>query len=78
MSTAKRLLALLLCLLALSAAGEGYVPTNRDSRYEVTPMAMPEASLDAYELLYETASAAYYYREDRDIIAVLEGLRRAH
>ncbi len=72
MSTAKRLLALLLCLLALPAAGEGYVPTNRDSRYEVTPMAMPEASLDAYELLYETASAAYYYREDRDIIAVLD------
>lgn len=72
MSTAKRWLCLALCLLALPALSEGYTPTNRDSRYETTRMEVREVPLDDYTPLYETASAAYYYREDRDIIAVFD------
>ena len=74
MSTAKRLLLLLTALLLAAASGlaESYVPTRRDTRTPPPEMEVREVDLSAYALLYETASAAYYWREDRDVLAVLD------
>lgn len=73
MSTLKRLLALcLVCLFALPGLAEDYAPTNRDTRYEPVTMDIPEPDFDGFEPLYETASAQYYWREDRDVIAVYD------
>jgi len=65
---------LLLLLLLFSAAGmeEVYVPTQRDTKPAPALAKMEKPSLDAYTLLYETNSAVYYWREDRDILAVLD------
>ena len=65
---------LLLLLLLFSAAGmeEVYVPTQRDTKPAPALAKMEQPSLDAYTLLYETNSAVYYWREDRDILAVLD------
>ncbi|MCI9337350.1 MAG: hypothetical protein HFH93_07400 [Lachnospiraceae bacterium] len=66
-----------LCMLAgLWLPGEKvhaeYIHTNRDTLPPGPAMEMREESLEEYELLYETEGAVYYFREDRDIIAVLD------
>lgn len=72
MSMAKRLAlwAFALMLLCTWAGAEVYVPTRRDTRPLPPYMEVTAQDLSSYTLLYETASAAYYWREDRDILAV--------
>ncbi|MDE6167165.1 MAG: hypothetical protein K2G28_01750, partial [Acetatifactor sp.] len=75
----KRLAAglLTLCMLAgLWFPGERvhaeYIHTNRDTLPPGPAMEIKEESAEEYEKLYETDKAVYYYREDRDIIALLD------
>lgn len=75
----KRLAAVLLILCTLAGlwfpgekAHAEYIHTNRDTLPPGPAMEIKEESVEEYEKLYETASAVYYFREDRDIIAVLD------
>ena len=70
----KRLTALVFAALILcgSVHAESFVPTRRDTRVSPPRMEIGQPALGAYELLYETSGAGYYWREDRDIIAVLD------
>jgi hypothetical protein len=72
----KHIAALLLSLQAfltpVTARASGYQPTARDTRAPV-PVTSPSAvDTQAYEKLYEAGGLSYYYREDRDIIAVVD------
>ena len=68
---------MILCMLAgLWFPGEKvhaeYIHTNRDTLPPGPVMEIKEESVEEYEKLYETDKAVYYYREDRDIIALLD------
>lgn len=70
----KKLLALLLAggLLAgvsTAAYAKTYLPTGRDTKLPPDKVTCDIVTLDAYQLICETDSMKYYYREDRDIIA---------
>jgi len=75
-TAAKRILTLLLCALcclpAAAAREEAFVPTVRHTKPAPPQVHITEQDLSAYTLLYETSDAEYYWREDRDIIAVLD------
>lgn len=63
------------CLLgssvsALGAEAAPYVPTNRDTKPAPETAELPEADLADFELIYETELVRYYWRDDRDILAV--------
>lgn len=63
------------CMLAVmpgGAARADYIHTNRDTLPPGPAMEIREVSVEEYERLYETDSAVYYFRDDRDIIAVLD------
>jgi len=49
-----------------------YIPTGRDTKLPPEKVSYDIVNLDRYELLYETDEITYYYREDRDIIAVYD------
>lgn len=70
---ARGLIAAALCmLLPMAAMGETYIPTNRDTRMDGGRMVIAQADLSAYTLLYQTDTCAYWFRDDRDIIAVVD------
>lgn len=71
----KKLMAALLTgglLIGVSTAvyAATYLPTGRDTKLPPEKVTYDITRLDAYELLYETDTLKYYYREDRDIIAI--------
>lgn len=74
----KKLVALFLATACLfgsvytvdAAEGGGYVPTSRDTKVAPETAEIQQADLKDYELLYETDTVRYYYRDDRDILAV--------
>lgn len=47
-----------------------YLPTNRDTKLPPEAVTYDITNFDRYELLHETDTVRYYYREDRDIIAI--------
>lgn len=49
-----------------------YINTNRDTGLPEKEMEIDEQSVADYDKLYETGSAIYYFRDDRDIIAVYD------
>lgn len=49
-----------------------YINTTRDTALPEEAIEIVEQSVDEYEKLYETDSAIYYFRDDRDIIAVYD------
>lgn len=49
-----------------------YISTNRDTHLPEEAMDIQEQSVEDYEKLYETETAIYYFRDDRDIIAVFD------
>lgn len=71
----KRILSFVLLLAIIfaipSAAGE-YIPSNRDTRPAPQPMTFENKTPSDFTLLYETDNFKYYFREDRDIIAVYD------
>lgn len=71
----KRIIAVLVLaglLLGITtvAYAKTYLPTGRDTKLPPDKVTYDIVKLDAYQLLYETDTMRYYYREDRDIIAV--------
>ena len=59
-------------LIPDTTARANYINTNRDTLLPEEAMEIVEQSVDEYEKLYETDSAVYYFRDDRDIIAVFD------
>ncbi|MBE5950979.1 MAG: hypothetical protein E7260_05195 [Lachnospiraceae bacterium] len=57
---------------ALSGYAANYIPTGRDTKLPPEKVSYDIVNLDRYELLYETEDIAYYFREDRDVIAVYD------
>lgn len=49
-----------------------YINTNRDTLLPEAAMEIKEPDVEEYEKLYESDSAIYYFRDDRDIIAVYD------
>ncbi|MCR5755543.1 MAG: hypothetical protein K6G30_12130, partial [Acetatifactor sp.] len=47
-----------------------YIDTSRDTAPAEEAIEISEQSVDEFDKLYETDSAVYYFRDDRDIIAV--------
>ena len=68
--------ALLAAAMLAGVSGSGYaasyIPTGRDTLLPPQEVSYDIVNLDRYELLYETDTIAYYYREDRDVIAVYD------
>ena len=56
--------------LIVNGKEQTFITTNRDTLSESEAMEYDEVDLSAYTLLYKTKDLAYYYREDRDIIAI--------
>ena len=59
-------------LLPGSEVHAEYINTNRDTLLPEEAMEIKEADVEEYEKLYETDAAIYYFRDDRDIIAVFD------
>ncbi|MDE7299222.1 MAG: hypothetical protein K2N94_10405, partial [Lachnospiraceae bacterium] len=60
----------LLLGVSTAAYAKTYLPTGRDTKLPPDKVTYDIVKLDAYQLLYETDTMRYYYREDRDIIAI--------
>lgn len=63
---------MLFFLPLVNANAEEYVETNKDTRYITDPIDIVEVDLSDYELLEENDNFAFYFRDDRDIIAVYD------
>lgn len=72
--TAMLLAGSMLCGMAMPAMNvqAAYINTNRDTKLPEAAIEIVEQSVEDYEKLYETDSAIYYFRDDRDIIAVFD------
>lgn len=73
----KRILALLACLamigfISYRFAGAAYLTTNRDTKLPPDKVTYDIVNVEDYELVYETDTLAYYFREDRDVFAILD------
>lgn len=67
--------ALALAMLAgttVTSYANTYIPTNRDTKLPPEKVTYDLTDLDSFEPVYETEYIEYYYREDRDIFAVLD------
>lgn len=63
-------LAVSLGLCAAPIEAQAYIPTNRDTKVSSGRAEYTPEDFEDYTLLLETGTVRYYYREDRDIIAV--------
>lgn len=72
--TALLLAGSMLCGITVPAmdAQAAYINTNRDTKLPEKAIEIVEQSVDEYEKLYETDSAIYYFRDDRDVIAIFD------
>ncbi len=72
--TALLLMGSMLCGLVVPTMDTqaAYINTNRDTKLPEEAIEIVEQSVEEYEKLYETDSAIYYFRDDRDIIAVFD------
>lgn len=71
----KRILAAVLAFLMIAAVSVGsvhaeYIPTNRDTKLPPDKVSYDIVNTEEFEKIYETATLEYYFREDRDVIAV--------
>ena len=70
-SIKKLLLAIIGLILSVSTIMASlYIPTPQDTSLPPESITYDDLQPDEFELLYETNNLAYYYREDRDIIAI--------
>ncbi len=51
---------------------KAYIDTNRDTRPAPAKAEFKSESMGKFNLLYETDTAKYYFRDDRDIIAIVD------
>lgn len=69
----KRAVALILAFVIVTGTPmtvKAYIPTNRDTKVNPERAEFTPEDFTDYTLLLETGTVRYYYREDRDIIAV--------
>lgn len=71
----KKLFLIFLAVIVVGIISFGYVQaayltTNRDTKLPPDKVTYDIVSFDEYELIYETETLAYYFREDRDIFAI--------
>ena len=64
------LLVLLIGVVSFGYVQAAYLTTNRDTKLPPDKVTYDIANVDAYEPVYETDTLAYYFREDRDVIAI--------
>lgn len=70
-SIKKLLLAIIGLILSVSTIMASlYIPTPQDTSLPPESITYDDLQPNEFELLYETNNLAYYYREDRDIIAI--------
>lgn len=70
-SIKKLLLASIGLILSISTIMASlYIPTPQDTSLPPETITYDDLQPDEFELLHETSNLAYYYREDRDIIAI--------
>lgn len=55
-----------------SINAQAYVPTNRDTKVAPEKAEYMSEEYSDYELLSETGTVRYYWREDRDILAIVD------
>lgn len=63
-------LAFVTALAGMPMNVSAYIPTTRDTKVNPERAEYTPEDFDGYTLLMETGTVRYYYREDRDIIAV--------
>ena len=67
-------LMLLLCIvvgiISFGYVQAAYLTTNRDTKIPPDKVTYDIVNVDEYELIYETETLAYYFREDRDVFAI--------
>lgn len=74
----RKSLIILLSLLGLAVVGiasavivrADYLTTNRDTKLPPDKVSYDMVNVDEYELIHETDTMKYYFREDRDIITI--------
>lgn len=66
------LAATVICSAALTGYAGTYIPTSRDTKLPPKKVTYDLVELDRYEKIHETEYVEYYYREDRDIFAILD------
>lgn len=71
----KRVLLLLFAFLVVGAASIGYVKaaylsTSRDTKLPPDKVTYEIVNVDEFEKIHETDTLIYYFREDRDVIAI--------
>lgn len=64
------ILAFVIGLTWMPMTADAYIPTNRDTKVNPERAEYTPEDFTDYTLLLETGTVRYYYREDRDIIAV--------
>lgn len=57
-------------VLSIGYVKAAYLTTNRDTKLPPDKVTYDIVKFDEYELLYETDTMAYYFREDRDVLAI--------
>ena len=57
---------------ASSIHASAYMPTNRDTKTAPETAQYTPAEYEEYELLLETGTVKYYWREDRDVLAIVD------
>ena len=55
-----------------SISAQAYVPTNRDTKVAPERAEYTPEEYSDYEFLFETGTVRYYWREDRDILAIVD------
>ncbi len=65
-------LLLLLGFISFRYVYGAYLTTNRDTKLPPDKVTYDLVVLDDYEFIYETDTCKYYFREDRDIIAIID------
>jgi hypothetical protein len=61
---------LVAAIISFGYVKAAYLTTNRDTKLPTDKVTYDITSFDEYELLYETDTIRYYYREDRDVLAI--------
>lgn len=64
------IIVLMLGLSVSEILASKYIPTSQDTGLPPETIVYDDLKVDEYELLYETEYLSYYFRDDRDIIAI--------
>ena len=60
-----------LLLSSPGASGESvYIPTSQDTRPAPEKAVFEKADFSAYDVIFETETTRYYWREDRDVLGI--------